>query len=212
MAGRAPRRCPGRSLPQHGAKAATLIAMAAVSVRMVGRYALFEQIAAGGMATVHLGRLVGPVGFSRTVAIKRLHTSLTSDPQFVAMFLDEARLAGRVTHPNVVATIDVVTLQGELFLVMEHIAGVSLMRLLQASTQRKEFVPPAIAAGIVVGVLQGLHAAHDACNEKGEPLGLVHRDVSPQNILVGAEGVPRVIDFGVAKAAGRSQITNRSQI
>jgi serine/threonine protein kinase len=186
--------------------------MAAASVRVLGRYALYGQIASGGMATVHLGRLVGPVGFSRTVAIKKLHTSLSTDPQFVTMFLDEARLAARITHPNVVATLDVVALQGELFLVMEHISGVSLVRLLVAVRERKEFVPPPIAAGIVVGVLRGLHAAHDAQNERGEPLGLVHRDVSPQNVLIGAEGVPRVIDFGVAKAAGRAQTTHKSQL
>ena len=164
------------------------------------------------MATVHLGRLVGPVGFSRTVVIKKLRSSLSSDPQFVSMFLDEARLASRVTHPNVVATLDVVALQGELFLVMEHVPGVSLARLLQATAKRKEYVPPAVAAGVVVGLLQGLHAAHESSNERGEPLGLVHRDVSPQNLLVGAEGVPHVIDFGVAKAAGRVQITNKSQL
>src|SRR6187200_559261 len=94
-----------------------------VTPRVIGRYALFGEIAAGGMATVHVGRLVGPVGFSRTVAIKRLHPQFAKDPEFVAMFLDEARLAARVRHPNVVPVHDVVALEGELFLVMEYVAG-----------------------------------------------------------------------------------------
>jgi serine/threonine protein kinase len=186
--------------------------MGAAPVRMLGRYALYGQIASGGMATVHLGRLVGPVGLSRTVAIKKLHPALSGDPQFVSMFLDEARLAARIAHPNVVATLDVVTLEGELFLVMEHIHGASLVRLLLATRERKEYVAPPIAAGIAVGLLHGLHAAHEALDERGQPLGLVHRDVSPQNVLVGAEGLPRVIDFGVAKAAGRTHTTQNSQL
>src|SRR4051795_8708007 len=97
---------------------------------VAGRYALYDEIAAGGMATVHLGRLLGPVGFSRTVAIKRLHPQFAKDPEFVAMFLDEARLAARIRHPNVVPTLDVVAAQGELFLVMEYVQGESFARLL----------------------------------------------------------------------------------
>src|SRR3954453_13847544 len=94
--------------------------------RSVGRYVLHGEIAAGGMATVHFGRLLGPVGFSRTVAIKRLHPQFAKDPDFVAMFLDEARLAARIRHPNVVATLDVVATEGELFLVMDYVHGESL--------------------------------------------------------------------------------------
>src|SRR5512135_1152501 len=98
---------------------------------VVGRYALYAEIAAGGMATVHVGRLLGPVGFSRTVAIKRLHPQYAKDPEFVSMFLDEARVAARIQHPNVVATLDVVALDGELFLVMEYVEGESLARILR---------------------------------------------------------------------------------
>src|SRR5205809_4289494 len=97
--------------------------------RSVGRYILHGELAAGGMATVHFGRLVGPVGFSRTVAIKRLHAQYAKDPEFVAMFLDEARLASRIQHPNVVTTLDVVNLPSEVFLVMEYVQGESLSRL-----------------------------------------------------------------------------------
>jgi serine/threonine protein kinase len=179
---------------------------------IIGRYALFEEIAAGGMATVHYGRLLGPVGFSRTVAIKRLHPHLAKDPEFAAMFLDEARVAARVRHPNVVPTLDIVSLQGELFLVMEYVQGESLARLLRAARRRGEKMPPSVAAAIMVGVLHGLHAAHESKNERGQPLGIVHRDVSPQNVLVGLDGIPRLVDFGVAKAAGRVQTTREGQL
>ncbi len=173
----------------------------------VGRYCIHAEIAHGGMATVHLGRLMGPVGFSRTVAIKRLHAGFAKDPEFVAMFMDEARLAARVQHPNVVSIIDVVAEQGELMLVMEYVQGESLSRLLRASRDQNERVAPKIAVKIMIDLLSGLHAAHEARNERGQSLGLVHRDVSPQNIMVGMDGVARLIDFGVAKAAGRFQHT-----
>jgi serine/threonine protein kinase len=164
------------------------------------------------MATVHYGRLSGPVGFSRTVAIKRLHPQFAKDPEFVSMFLDEARLAARIRHPNVVQTLDVVALEGELFLVMDYVQGESLARLLRASHKKKEPVPLAVVSGIVCGALHGLHAAHEATNEQGEPLDIVHRDVSPQNVLVGADGVPRVLDFGVAKAVGGIHTTREGQV
>jgi serine/threonine-protein kinase len=181
-------------------------------VRVVGRYALCDKIAGGGMATVHLGRLLGQAGFSRTVAIKRLHAHLAEDPEFVSMFIDEARLAARIHHPNVVATLDVVARESELFLVMEYVHGESLARLLRGSTERRQRIPPRIAAAIVAGFLHGLHAAHEARNERGEPLDMVHRDISPQNVLVGTDGVPRVVDFGVAKAVGRVQTTRDGQL
>jgi eukaryotic-like serine/threonine-protein kinase len=180
--------------------------------RMVGRYALYEKIASGGMASVHIGRLVGPVGFARTVAIKRMHPQFAEDPEFVSMFLDEARLAARIRHPNVVSTLDVVAMNGELFLVMDYVPGESLARLVRGATLRGERIPPAIAATIMVGVLHGLHAAHEARNDRGEPLEVVHRDVSPQNILVGIDGVSRVLDFGVAKAVGRLHTTRDGQL
>jgi eukaryotic-like serine/threonine-protein kinase len=182
------------------------------SPHVVGRYTLYGEIAAGGMATVHYGRLSGPVGFSRTVAIKRLHPQFAKDPEFVSMFLDEARLAARIRHPNVVQTLDVVALEGELFLVMDYVQGESFARLLRASTKKKEPPPIAVVSGILCGVLHGLHAAHEATNEQGEPLDIVHRDVSPQNVLLGADGIPRLLDFGVAKAVGGIHTTREGQI
>jgi serine/threonine-protein kinase len=181
-------------------------------VRVLGRYALYDEIAAGGMATVHIGRLLGPVGFSRTVAIKRLHAQFAKDPEFVSMFLDEARLAARIRHPNVIGTLDVVALAGELFLVMEYVPGESFARLWRTARDNGRPIPVPIVIAIMVGVLEGLHAAHDATNDRGEPLALVHRDVSPHNILVGTDGIARVLDFGVAKAAGRLQTTRDGQL
>jgi serine/threonine-protein kinase len=181
-------------------------------VTFLGRYALHDELASGGMATIHLGRLLGPVGFARTVAIKRLHRNFARDPQFVAMFLDEARLAARIRHQNVVPTIDVVTLEGEIFLVMEYVHGESLSRLMAACAKRGERVPLGVTAATVLGVLSGLHAAHEAKSERGAPLGIVHRDVSPQNVLVGVDGLARVVDFGIAKAAGRLQTTEDGRI
>jgi serine/threonine protein kinase len=180
--------------------------------RSIGRYVLHGEIAAGGMATVHWGRLVGPSGFSRGVAIKRLHPQLARDPEFVAMFIDEARLAARIFHANVVPTLDVVAADGELFLVMEHVRGASLSRLLRGARDAGARIPPRIAANIAVGMLRGLHAAHEARGEDGRPLEIVHRDVSPQNVLVDVDGVARVLDFGIAKAATRVQSTRDGQL
>ncbi|MDB4943080.1 MAG: serine/threonine protein kinase [Labilithrix sp.] len=185
---------------------------AAEAPRIVGRYALYQSIAAGGMATVHLGRLLGPVGFSRTVAIKRLHAQFAADPEFVSMFLDEARLAARIRHPNVVPTLDVVATSGELFLVMDYVPGESVARLARVIREKRQTFPPRVMSAIIAGALHGLHAAHEAKDERGQPLGIVYRDVSPQNVLVGVDGVPRVLDFGVAKAAGRVQTTRDGQI
>jgi serine/threonine protein kinase len=183
-----------------------------LDARTIGRYSIFGEIASGGMATVHYGRLVGPVGFSRTVAIKRLHAQYAKDPEFVAMFLDEARLAARIQHPNVVPTLDVVSTDGELFLVMEYVQGETLARLNRVVRDAGTHMPSRIALTTIVQVLHGLHAAHEAKDERGAPLGIVHRDISPQNVLVGVDGVARVLDFGVAKAAVRLQTTREGQL
>ncbi|WP_394822241.1 serine/threonine-protein kinase [Pendulispora albinea] len=173
------------------------------------RYTLFRELASGGMATVYLARIHGAAGFGRTVAIKRLHPHLASDEELVTSFVDEARLAACIHHPNVVPTLDVVARDGELFLVLEYVTGESLAGLLRASAKLGETIPVPISLFIATGMLNGLHAAHEAKDEKGDPIHLVHRDVSPQNIIVGIDGIARVLDFGIAKAANRlSQSTN----
>jgi serine/threonine-protein kinase len=177
------------------------------SYRLLGRYALFGEIAAGGIATVHLARQRGAGGFASTVAVKRLRREHAQNPAFRAMFLDEARIAARVRHPNVVPILDVVAEGVEVFLVLEYVHGASLRRLMQASRERAEPFDLRIASAIACGVLHGLHAAHEARDEHGRPLGIIHRDVSPENILVGVGGMPRITDFGIARAAGRLSST-----
>jgi serine/threonine-protein kinase len=178
--------------------------------RNIGRYTLFREVAHGGMATVHLGRLRGAGGFARTVAIKRLHPPFARNPEFVSMFLDEARLAARIQHPNVVPVLDVVAAEKELFLVMDYVHGESLATLLKRARASRIGVPARIVYGIIIDLLYGLHAAHEARSERGDPLEIVHRDVSPQNVLVGVDGVARVLDFGIAKAAERIHASTRS--
>jgi serine/threonine protein kinase len=185
---------------------------AAQPIKRVGRYAVFQQIAAGGMATVHLARLAGPEGFRRLVAVKALHPHLYRDPEFKGMLMQEARLAARIRHPNVVPTLDVVSTDSELFIVMEYVEGESLSVLRKAARRQDGTIPPAVCAAILSGVLHGLHAAHVAESEQGEPLHIVHRDVSPQNILVGTDGISRVLDFGVAKALQSRQETRAGQV
>ncbi len=174
--------------------------------KQIGRYVLADEIASGGIATVHFGRLIGAGGFSRTVAIKRLHPHFAGLELSTAL-IEEARLAARVRHPNVIATLDVVDEDDEVLLVMEYVHGEALSRLLLEARENGGRAPLRVAVAIVIGALQGLQAAHEARGEDGTPLGIIHRDVSPQNILVGVDGVTRVADFGVAKAAGRAQTT-----
>ncbi|MBX3200156.1 MAG: protein kinase [Labilithrix sp.] len=178
----------------------------------LGRYELHGAIARGGMATVYVARMSGAAGFTRTVAVKRLHPHLAADPAFAGMFIDEARLAARIRHPNVVDTLDVVFENDELFLVMAFVLGETLSKMVRAATAQSLRLPANVVSSIVIGALEGLHAAHEATDEQGQPLGIVHRDVSPQNILVARDGVTRVIDFGVAKAAGRIQETEGGEL
>jgi serine/threonine-protein kinase len=174
---------------------------------VVGRYVLHAAIARGGMATIHLARLLGAEGFSRTVAAKRLHPQFTEDAEFLRMFLDEARIASKVHHPNVVPMLDVVQSGAEVILVQEYVHGVPLDKLLRGMCQQKKVLPIGVVLAIVTGMLAGLHAAHEATDEMGEHLQIVHRDVSPQNVIVGVDGIPRLLDFGVAKAALSGHVT-----
>lgn len=177
----------------------------------IGPYWMFGAFARGGMASIHLGRLVGPAGFSRLVALKLLQPQLADDEHY-AMLLDEARLSSRVRHANVVQTLDVVQDAGRLCIVIQYVHGLDLATLVSTARARGERTPPAVATAIVSGVLRGLHAAHEARSEEGRPLGLVHRDVSPQNVVVGDDGVARVLDFGIAKALRRDQVTMQGQV
>jgi eukaryotic-like serine/threonine-protein kinase len=176
-----------------------------------GRYAIHDEIASGGMATVHFGCALGS-GRQTIVAVKRLHAHLQREHEFVTMFLDEARVAGRIRHPNVAQTYDVVATEREIFLVMEYVHGESLARLIRTLRQQNTVFPLPVTGAVITGLLAGLHAAHEATDERGESLRIVHRDVSPHNVMVGCDGVVRIVDFGVAKAVGRMQQTQTGEI
>jgi serine/threonine-protein kinase len=175
--------------------------MSGQHLQVVGRYLLGSPIASGGMATVHLGR---PLCLPRVVAIKRLSPHLAADETFVRMFLDEVQLLCRIRHKNVVAPIEHFQEDGEFFIVMEYVEGLSLAQLSSASEGPLD---APLASKIMSGVLTGLHAAHEAFDSSGQPLNMVHRDVSPHNILLGTDGESRIADFGIAKAAWRAHVT-----
>lgn len=165
--------------------------------RRVGRYVVFEPFARGGMASVHLGRLIADRGFSRLVAIKMLMPSHGASSAHARALEAEARIASRIRHPNVVQPLDFVVDGEDLLVVMEYVHGVALSQLVACS--KDEPMPRDVTAAIIGDVLKGLHAAHEATDAQGRPLGVVHRDVSPQNVLVGIDGVARLADFGIAK-------------
>ena len=168
----------------------------------LGANELLMELARGGVATAIVARKVGAAGFERLVVIKRVHRNLLGNADFGKMFRDEARLASSVRHANVASVIDVIETGSELCLVMEYFEALSLSWLL-ASAGEERRPSPRIISRILSDALRGLHAAHEATDLRGEPLGIVHRDFTPQNIICDTDGVTRVIDFGIAKATSR---------
>lgn len=183
-----------------------------VGRQRVDRYELMGEIASGGMATVYLARLTGMGGFQRFVAMKRLHPHLASEKEFVEMFLDEARIAARIHHPNVVPILEVGASTVGYYLVMEYIEGDTLARMLARAASSGKKLPVSIALRVAIDMLSGLHAAHELHDDQNQPVNLVHRDVSPQNVLVGQDGIARITDFGVARAASRLTATRVGQL
>lgn len=180
--------------------------------RQLGRYEILTQLASGGMASVYIARAQGVAGFERLVAIKVLHPHLAYEQEFISMFLDEARLAARIRHMNVVPTLDISDSPGDgYFLVMEYIEGNHLGALLGRSAKQGQRLPQPFVCRVLFDTLQGLGAAHRLTDEQGTPLQLVHRDVSPHNVLVGTDGIARLTDFGVAKADVRMASTRAGQ-
>ncbi|MBK6461822.1 MAG: protein kinase [Myxococcales bacterium] len=163
------------------------------------RYATLLKLASGGMATVWIGTARGGMGFRQLVAIKKPHPHLLDRAELRAELLAEAALASSIRHVNVVDVRDVEVCDGAISLVMDYIEGASLSELLTSSLNGGPRITPAVAVRIALDALAGLHAAHELVDDRGKVVGLVHRDVSPQNILVGLDGVARVVDFGVAK-------------
>jgi serine/threonine-protein kinase len=169
----------------------------------VGRYELVLPLASGGMATVYLARAKGLADFEREVAVKIMHPHLRGSTEFTLDLIEEAKLAVRIRHPNVVPVLDVGDDPFGVFLVMDYIEGDTLGGLLQLAESRGAALPTGIGLRILVDALGGLHAAHELRDSEGRQVGLVHRDFSPQNILVGVDGTSKLADFGVAKAATR---------
>ena len=182
------------------------------SPRIIGGYALFDQIGAGGMGEVYLGRVVGESDHERVVAIKRAHPSAARDMECVTMFREEIRLHAHVRHPNVVTAVDMVEENGELLSVMEYVHGQALGALMRQGRDFQAPIPLEICAAIACDMLHGLHAAHGARGFNGEPLGIVHRDVSPQNVLIGCDGLAHLVDFGLAKAESSQGQTLTGQV
>ncbi len=180
--------------------------------RRLDRYELIGEIATGGMATVYLARRGGAGGFQRFVAIKRLHPHLQNEPEFVEMFLDEARLAALIHHPNVVPILEVGENEAGYYLVMEYVEGDTLSRIVARTMSMGQLPPRHVAIRILLDAIAGLHAAHELRDDRGQLLGLVHRDVSPQNVLIGVDGTARITDFGVARASSRLTSTAHGKL
>lgn len=165
------------------------------------------------MADVFVGCMKGEAGFERVVAVKRMALALAEDEEFVEMFLHEARLAARIRSAHVVQTLDLGRgADGTPYLVMDLVVGASVARLMRGAARRSLPVPPEVATGILVDACSGLQDAHDATARDGSPLGIVHRDVSPHNILVGEDGLAKVADFGIARALGTSSEVTRDPL
>src|SRR5689334_5044622 len=176
------------------------------------RHKVVGHLATGGMAEVLLGRVVGPSGFERPVVLKRILPHLARQEAFVRMFLDEARIIARIRHPNVVQVQDLVQDDGEVSMVMEYLEGENVSGIVRRLLARNEILPPSLAAHIVAEACAGLHAAHELADDDGRSLGIVHRDVSPQNLFVTYDGAVKVIDFGVAIAHDRTARTETGQL
>jgi eukaryotic-like serine/threonine-protein kinase len=185
---------------------------ASLAGRKLGRYEVLARLASGGMAGVYVARAIGVAGFERLFAIKVLHPHLAHEEEFISMFLDEARLAARIRHPNVVPTLDISdTPDAGFYLVMEYIEGDHLGALLQKAWKLGKRLPFPVTLRVVVDALEGLAAAHNLTDESGRNLHLVHRDISPHNVMVSSDGVARITDFGVAKAEVRLSTTREGQ-
>jgi serine/threonine-protein kinase len=179
----------------------------AVVVETFGRYELLRKIAIGGMGAVYLARQKGPVGFQKLLVVKRLLPHLSEDAEFIEMFLDEGRIAAHLNHPNIAQIYDLGDVDGQYFIAMEYVHGEAVGPLGVRAHQRKGGMPLGLKCRVIADAAAGLDAAHNARSPSGRKLALIHRDVSPQNVLVGFNGGVKIIDFGVAKASGKMSQT-----
>ncbi|MBA3502407.1 MAG: serine/threonine protein kinase, partial [Deltaproteobacteria bacterium] len=173
----------------------------------LGKYQLIHRLASGGMASVYLARATGPGGFVRHVVLKTLRTKGVADPALVPMFLDEARLAASLHHRNIAQVFDVGSEDGTYFLAMEYVHGETLRAVMEAASAFDGRLPLGFGVTVVCAAAAGLHHAHERRGARGVPLGIVHRDVAPSNLIVSYDGSVKLIDFGIAKAAERATHT-----
>src|SRR5580693_10212054 len=178
----------------------------------LGPYELLRRIATGGMAEVYLARRAGPHGFQKIVAVKRILPQYTRDPDFVAMFVDEARVCARLSHPNIVQVFDFGEQDGELYMAMEYVEGTTGARLVRAAAARGDDVPLDVCLHIVLSILRALDYAHGVRDDDGRSILLVHRDVSPGNVLIDRSGGVKLTDFGIARAAEIERRTDAGQL
>ena len=175
--------------------------------QLFGKYRLVRRLARGGMAEIWLARLVSGEGFQKSVVLKRILPQFSADPDFTSMFIDEAVLAAKLTHPNIAQTYEFGDVDGTYYITMEYVDGVDLRKLILAATERNRALTPIEVAAIGEGMARGLSYAHSAEDDSGRPLGIVHRDISPHNVMLSRAGDVKIMDFGIAKAAARSTRT-----
>ena len=182
----------------------------------IGRYELRFELASGGMGSVYLARLDGTAGFEKLVALKRIHPHLAKEPGCIEMFLDEAKIASRITHPNVCSVFDFGQADGEYYIAMEYLVGEPLARLFtrvaKIPEQRRSPLLPLRMARIIADACEGLHAAHELKDSNGDLLNVVHRDVSPRNLFITYDGAVQLVDFGVASARERLHKTSTGDV
>jgi serine/threonine protein kinase len=186
--------------------------MAADHPDFIGRYAILERLAVGGMAVVYLAFEPGETGLQRLVVIKQILPQLGHESSFRNMFIQEARLAARINHPNVVEIHELGEYDGDPFIAMEYVSGVALNALTRSAQSREVEIPVGVAIGIILQACAGAHAAHELLDPSGETANLVHRDLTPHNLIVSEEGLVKVLDFGVAKAASNPEQTQTGML
>src|SRR5215468_12428132 len=181
--------------------------------KRLGKFDILALLALGGTAEIYLARIGGAAGFEKYVVVKCLHDHLADDAEFVKMFLDEARLAAYLDHSNIVQTMELGEHENRYYMVMEFLAGLSLAMVVRRSAERLSGgrIPVALALNMVAQTCAGLHYAHER-TANGKPLNIVHRDISPQNLVISFEGVVKIVDFGIAKAEMRETRTRSGTI
>jgi len=180
--------------------------------RQIGRYEVLHRLGHGGMATVYMARATGSAGFEKLVALKVIHPHLAAEPNLVEMFLDEARIAAQIHNPHVVEILDLGHERGDYYMVMEFVDGETLSALIRKLRATEEHLPLAVVLQILIDACEGLRAAHELRDGDGSPFGVIHRDVSPQNLLIDLDGWVRIVDFGIMKAKGKRTDTRTGQL